>query len=242
MIFDIHKLDEFDEWIRIAHSDGAIALIDKESGWTSFDVVAKLRNITKINKVGHSGTLDPLATGLLLIFFGHYTKKVSDYQNLDKAYSGLIKLGAITDTDDAESEEKNLCRFERITNEDLHKAKNKFIGEIIQKPPLYSAKKVNGKRQYQLARKGEISEVRAVDVEIFTFKIIKIELPYIEFYIECSKGTYIRSIARDFGELLGVGGYLYELRRNKIGHFCVDNALTITKFIELFKQLSDKHI
>lgn len=235
MILNIHTCDEFSKWYAFAKKEGAIALIDKEKNWTSFDVVAKLRNLTKIKKVGHSGTLDPLATGLLLILFGKFTKKATHYQNLKKAYSGIIKLGARTDTDDSEAKEIDIKNIEHIKIEDIFEARSQFLGSIIQIPPTFSAKKMSGKRQYKLARAGEFVTPNPIKVEIYRFDIIEINMPFVEFYVECSKGTYIRALARDFGDKLGVGAYLYSLRRNKIGEFNVVDALTVEKFSELIK-------
>ncbi len=236
MFLTVHNCDNFDSWYKSAKKDGAIALIDKAKNWTSFDVVAKLRKLTKIKKVGHSGTLDPLATGLLLVLFGKFTKKALDYQNLNKAYSGIIKIGARTETDDSEAEEFDVKDISHIMNEDIFAICHHFLGTITQIPPKFSAKKISGKPQYKLARNGQIIKSEPIKVEIFEFNIQKINLPYIEFNIVCSKGTYIRALARDLGEKLGVGGYLYSLRRNKIGEFNVEDALTVEMFSELINK------
>lgn len=223
----------FYDWLDAARTDGAFALIDKASGWTSFDVVNKLRRMTGIKKVGHAGTLDPLATGLLIIAFGRATKQISDYTAQRKVYSAEFKFGAKTVTDDAEGEETDLTNTDHIKNEDILMAANDFTGKILQVPPNYSAKKINGKRLYELARKNKEINVQPAEVEIVKFEISDITLPVVKCIIECSKGTYIRSLARDMGDRLGVGAYLLNLRRTEIGDYSVNNALTINQIIEL---------
>lgn len=210
--------------------EGQIFLIDKPLDWTSFDAVNKIRwnirktyNLKKI-KVGHAGTLDPKATGLLIICTGKFTKKIESIQAESKVYTGQIKLGASTPTYDTESEENQFFSIEHITDELIHQTVQKFIGEIDQLPPIHSALKVDGKRMYELARAGVEVEVKPRKITIHDFKIIKIDLPFVEFEVHCSKGTYIRSLAYDFGKALNSGGYLTELRRTKIGEFSVDAA------------------
>lgn len=210
--------------------EGKVLLIDKPLDWTSFDVVNKVRwnirkayNLKKI-KVGHAGTLDPKATGLLIVCTGKFTKRIDEIQAECKVYTGTIKLGVTTPTYDTESEEDQTFPTEHITEELIHEATKQFIGEIDQYPPAHSAIKVDGKRLYELARAGKEVELKARRIHIYDFKITKIELPLVEFEVHCGKGTYIRSLANDFGKALNSGGYLTELRRTKIGDFSVENA------------------
>ena len=210
--------------------EGHVFLIDKPLDWTSFDVVNKIRwnirkayNLKKI-KVGHAGTLDPKATGLLLICTGKLTKQIDEYQAQEKTYTGTIKIGVTTPTYDMESEENETFPTEHITEEMIHEAIKQFVGEIEQFPPMHSAIKVDGKRLYELARVGKEIERKARTITIHDFKITKIDLPFIDFEVNCSKGTYIRSLAFDFGKALNSGGYLTALRRTKIGDFDVINS------------------
>jgi tRNA pseudouridine55 synthase len=228
-VLDRKNSDKINEWILTAQNDGAGALIDKEEGWTSFDVVARLRSLLKIRKIGHAGTLDPLATGLLIVCFGKGTKQIYEFQNLPKIYSGIIKLGATTITDDAEGEEVNLKSFENLSNDLIISNAAKFVGKILQVPPKFSAKKVDGIRLYKAARSNIVVTAKPYEVEIHKFEINKIELPFVYFNIECSKGTYIRSLARDLGEILDCGAYLYKLRREAIGQYSVDDALKVSE-------------
>lgn len=210
--------------------EGHVFLIDKPLDWTSFDVVNKIRwnirkayNLKKI-KVGHAGTLDPKATGLLLVCTGKWTKRIDEFQAQEKTYTGTIKLGVTTPTYDLESEENEIFPTEHITEEIIHETTKQFIGEIEQFPPMHSAIKVDGKRLYELARDGQEIERKARKVNILDFKITKINLPFVDFEVNCSKGTYIRSLAYDFGKALNSGGYLTALRRTKIGEFDVINS------------------
>ena len=210
--------------------EGHVFLIDKPLDWTSFDAVNKIRwnirkayNLKKI-KVGHAGTLDPKATGLLLICTGKWTKRIDEFQAQEKTYTGTIKLGVTTPTYDLESEEDQTYPTDHITEELIHEATKQFIGEIEQFPPMHSAIKVDGKRLYELARDGQEIERKARKITIHDFKITKIDLPFVDFEVNCSKGTYIRSLAFDFGKALNTGGYLTALRRTKIGEFDVSNA------------------
>ena len=210
--------------------EGKVFLIDKPLDWTSFDVVNKIRwnirkayNLKKI-KVGHAGTLDPKATGLLIICTGKFTKRIDEIQAESKVYTGTIKLGVTTPTYDTESEEDQDYPTAHITEELIHQTTEKFIGEIEQFPPAHSAVKVDGKRLYELARAGKEVELKPRQIKIYDFKITKIEMPFVEFEVHCGKGTYIRSLAHDFGKALDSGGYLTELRRTKIGEFSVDDA------------------
>jgi tRNA pseudouridine55 synthase len=223
------------------YKNGQVLLIDKPLTWTSFQVVNKLRweirqrfNIKKI-KVGHAGTLDPLATGLLIICTGKQTKQIDTYQGQVKEYTGTFTFGATTPSYDLETEIDNTFPTAHITEELLHETSKQFTGEIQQKPPIFSAIKKDGKRLYELARKGETTEIKERTVTVTTFEITKINLPEVEFRIICSKGTYIRSIAFDFGKALNSGGHLTALRRTKIGEFSVDTALSVDEFIANLK-------
>ena len=210
--------------------EGHVFLIDKPLDWTSFDVVNKIRwNIRKAYdlkkiKVGHAGTLDPKASGLLLVCTGKMTKSIDQLQAQEKTYTGTIKLGVTTPTYDLESEEDQTFPTEHITEELIYEATKQFIGEIEQFPPMHSAIKVDGKRLYELARGGQEIERKARKITIEEFNITKIDLPFVDFEVKCSKGTYIRSLAFDFGKALNSGGYLTALRRTKIGEFDVINA------------------
>ena len=218
----------------------SILLIDKPYGWTSFDIVKKIkaiiRNKTKNKvKVGHAGTLDPLATGLLIICTGSHTKKAEALVGLDKVYTGQIRIGATTPSFDLETEPENIKDISKISELDIHNATNIFLGEIKQYPSIFSAKKIDGKKMYEHARKGNDIEIKASTVNIHEFKITTINLPYLDFKIRCSKGTYIRSIANDYGQALNVGGHLTALRRTEIREFSIDKAININDFELLFQ-------
>lgn len=214
----------------IDFNKGAMLLVDKPKDWTSFDVVNKLRfrlrhktGVKKI-KVGHAGTLDPMATGLLIICTGKMTKQIDGFQAQQKRYSGTIKLGATTDSYDAESEENTQYGTSHITEHMITALAGDFIGLQEQMPPIYSALKINGQAAYKLARRGEKVELKPRAIEILDFRITHIEMPFIHFDITCSKGTYIRSIAHDFGQRLNSGGYLTALRRDAIGEYPLNEA------------------
>jgi tRNA pseudouridine55 synthase len=208
-------------------SEGEIILIDKPSGPTSFQVVNKVRKITGVKKVGHSGTLDPLASGLIIICTGKKTKEMDRFINLEKTYTGIIRLGLSSPSMDTETECSEIPLPEGLDEKKILKVREKFLGEIEQTPPMYSAVKIRGKKLYNLARKGKSVERKPRRVFIRNFDIEKIELPDIYFNITCSKGTFIRAIADDFGKELNCGGVLYKLRRVKIGEYQVENALTV---------------
>ncbi|SDB64387.1 tRNA pseudouridine synthase B [Flavobacteriaceae bacterium MAR_2010_188] len=217
--------------------DGQVLLIDKPLNWTSFQVVNKLRweirskfKIKKI-KVGHAGTLDPLATGLLIICTGKMTKQINDFQAQEKEYTGTITLGSTTPSFDLETEIDNTLPTDHITEESIREATNQFIGEIEQVPPIFSAIKQDGKRLYELARAGETTEIKTRIVTISEFEITQVEGLLVHFRVKCSKGTYIRSLANDFGKALNSGAHLSNLRRTKIGDFDVKNAFSIESFI-----------
>tara|TARA_Y100000748_G_C15399844_1_gene451018 strand:- start:212 stop:901 length:690 start_codon:yes stop_codon:yes gene_type:complete len=214
----------------INFNEGFTLLIDKKLDWTSFDVVRKIRNITKSKKVGHAGTLDPLASGLLIICTGKHTKKINEFLNLDKTYTGKFVIGSTTPSHDLETEIENTKSISGINKNEVDKIVNSFLGIQLQRPPKYSAVKIDGKRAYELARKEQDFKIKEKEIKINEFKILNFSSPVIEFYISCSKGTYIRSLARDIGLRLGCGAYLSELRRTKIGNFDVDDASTIEEF------------
>ena len=203
---------------------GQVLLLNKPLKWTSFDVIARLRKIFKIKKIGHAGTLDPLATGLLIVCTGKFTKKINEYMGMEKEYTGTITLGATTPTYDLESEPENFNPFEGISNEALKAATIPFTGNILQIPPAHSAIKMDGKRLYELARMGQEVKMQPRPVTISVFEITRIALPQVDFRVVCSTGTYIRSLANDFGASLGCGGYLSALCRTRIGPFSLDNA------------------
>ncbi|CAL2085951.1 tRNA pseudouridine(55) synthase TruB [Tenacibaculum sp. 190524A05c] len=218
--------------------DGKVLLIDKPLEWTSFQVVNKLRwhirkqfDIKKI-KVGHAGTLDPLATGLLIICTGKQTKSIETYQGQIKEYTGTIVLGSTTPSYDLETEINETFPTDHITDDLIHKTTEQFVGKIQQKPPIFSAIKKDGKRLYELARQGKTTEIKSREIEIREFEITNINFPNVEFRVVCSKGTYIRSLANDFGVALNSGAHLSVLRRTKIGEFSVDNAQSIDGFIQ----------
>jgi tRNA pseudouridine55 synthase len=227
MLLTRDTLNEYERWTEAARETGAVALIDKERGWTSFDVVAKLRGITRIKKIGHAGTLDPLATGLLIVCLGKMTKSIESFQAQRKAYRAVIKLGATTATDDAEAAEENITSVAHLTNHDIAASVQAFVGEIQQVPPMFSALKQNGVPLYKMARKGRTVERPARTVSIYNISVCSLELPFVTLDVECSKGTYIRSLARDIGERLGTGAYLYGLRRTAIGEYLVEHAVTL---------------
>lgn len=217
---------------------GSILLINKPAGWTSFDVVNKIRGAIKYHlglkkiKVGHSGTLDPMATGLLLLGTGKCTRDLASLQELGKCYEGTITLGATTPTYDAESEPDELFPYKHITREALDSVLTHFQGELMQIPPIFSAIKVDGQPLYKKARKGEVFEPEARRITLYSLEILRFELPEIDFRVHCSKGTYIRSLAFDLGKSLQSGAYLSRLIRTKIGNYDLNEAVTPEKFIE----------
>lgn len=222
--------------------NGQLLLIDKPLHWTSFQVVNKLRwhikqrfQIKKI-KVGHAGTLDPLATGLLILCTGKQTKNIDTYQGSEKEYTGIFTLGATTPSYDLETAIDKIYSVDHITDELIYKTSQQFLGTIQQKPPIFSAIKKDGKRLYELARKGETTQIKARTVHISAFEITEIKLPNLHFKVNCSKGTYIRSLAFDFGKALQSGAHLSELRRTKIGNFSVTDSLSVDEFIEQIKE------
>lgn len=222
--------------------EGQVILIDKPLTWSSFQAVNKLKyilkrqyNLPKKFKIGHAGTLDPLATGLLIICTGKFTKRITEIQAQAKEYTGTITVGATTPSYDLETEVNAAFPTEHITEDLILETTKQFLGEIDQKPPVFSAIKKDGKRLYEHARAGEEVEIASRKTTIYEFDITRIALPEIDFRIACSKGTYIRSIAYDFGIALHSGGYLTKLRRTKIGDYSVENGITPEKFEESIK-------
>lgn len=222
--FDIASLDQ-----------GELILIDKTFRQSSFGVVDKIKKTTKVKKVGHAGTLDPFATGLLLVCTGKKTKEVSKFQELKKTYEGHFTLGKVTLSMDSETDFVEEYDWTSVNEEQIENTRQKFLGEIVQIPPMFSAIKYKGKRLYHFARKGKEIKREPRKISIYNFDITKIELPVVHFLITCSKGTYIRAIANDFGREIGCGAYLSSLRRVKIGEYDVNEAMTVYEFIDLFK-------
>ncbi|MFM2338350.1 MAG: tRNA pseudouridine(55) synthase TruB [Bacteroidota bacterium] len=222
-------------YTKTAFEEGQVLLIDKPLEWTSFDVVQKLRGIIKIKKIGHAGTLDPLATGLLIVCTGKFTKKINEYMAQVKEYTGTFTLGATTPTYDLESEPRDAKPFEHITEAAIQKIIEQFTGEILQIPPAHSAIKVGGKRVYELARQGKEVKLEPRKVTVHVFEITAMALPVVHFRIVCSTGTYIRSMAHDVGQALQCGAYLSSLRRTKIGDFSADDAIPLSTLQEKVK-------
>jgi len=222
-------------------SEGEVLLIDKPYEWTSFDVVSKIRNSLKPLKlkVGHAGTLDPLATGLLIVCTGKRTKTIDELQAQEKEYTGTFTLGATTPSYDLETPPNQTFDISDLTAEALHTASKQFIGELEQYPPAHSAVKMQGERLYEKARRGESVELKPRKVTIFEFELTRINLPEVDFKVVCSKGTYIRSLANDFGKALESGAYLSKLRRTRSGQFRVQDAydvLTLANHIRSLKE------
>jgi tRNA pseudouridine55 synthase len=207
--------------------EGQVLLINKPLEWTSFDVVRKIRALIRIKKVGHAGTLDPLATGLLIVCTGKLTKRINEYMAQEKEYTGTFTLGAVTPTYDLESEPVEMKSYDHLTTEKIVDTTNLFKGEVLQVPPIHSAIKVGGQPVYKLARKGEDIQLEPRKIFIKEFEIMSIELPVIQFRVVCSTGTYIRSLAHDFGQALDSGAYLSSLCRTRIGNFQLSEAMTI---------------
>jgi len=223
--------------------EGTVLYIDKPLTWTSFDVVNKIRKSLRHNlgiqkiKVGHAGTLDPLATGLVIICTGKATKQIMQYQDMDKAYTAQIRLGATTPSFDLETKVDHTFPWEHISSEKIEQALLKLSGDQEQIPPLFSAKSVDGKRAYVMARKGKQVELKPQQVHISQLNLLSLKLPDLTLQVDCSKGTYIRSLARDLGSMLDSGAHLTGLRRTRIGPHHVDQAISIENFIENLKLL-----
>jgi tRNA pseudouridine55 synthase len=211
---------------------GGALLVDKPQTWTSFDVVKKIRATLRVKKVGHAGTLDPMATGLLILCSSTMTRKIDAFQALGKVYEGTLRLGAVTPSYDAETEIQDVRPLTGIEAESIVAAAADYVGEIQQLPPMYSAVKVDGERLYKLARKGEVVERQPRTVTIDRFEITEVALPDVRFVVHCSKGTYVRTLAHDLGQQLGCGAYLTGLRRTAIGNFTADEAWSIEKVVE----------
>lgn len=225
--------------------ESEILLVDKPYRWTSFDAVGAirgtLRHITgnKKIKIGHAGTLDPLATGLLILCIGKATKRIEEFMDFDKEYSGTFVLGATTASYDLEKEVQEGGKIDHLNDEQIQRAAQALTGNIMQVPPVFSAIKVDGKRAYESARRNKELQLEARPVRISRFEIMRIEMPEVDFVIECSKGTYIRSIARDLGEMLQCGAYLSALRRTRIGPYRIQDALTIDQTKDFLRQRAD---
>jgi tRNA pseudouridine55 synthase len=222
-------------------TEGEMLLINKPLTWTSFDVVGKIRNTLKPLKlkVGHAGTLDPLATGLLILCTGKLTKKIDEFQAQEKEYTGTFTLGATTPSYDLETEVDEKFPVDHITEEAIHAATVQFYGQIAQFPPPHSAIKMGGERIYLKARRGETVELKARHIEIKAFEITRIVLPEIDFRVVCSKGTYIRSLAHDFGKALGSGAYLSALCRTRSGSYSVENAFEVADLVNHIRTLKE---
>ena len=213
--------------------NGEVILINKDYKWTSFDVIKKIRNTIGIKKVGHAGTLDPLATGLLIVCTGKKTKEIQEFQNLPKEYTGQFYLGATRPSHDKETEINERFSLKDISNEKIYNIANSFEGKIMQKPPSFSAIRKGGKRLYEFARQGEKVLTEPREVKVIDFEISEIALPLVSFKLKCSKGFYVRSLARDLGKALGCGAYLDSLVRTAIGDFRLENAYTVQEYIKL---------
>ena len=216
------------------NTEGDVILLDKPERCTSFDLVAKIKTYIRKNykqkiKVGHAGTLDPMASGLMIVCIGKFTKKIESFQAQEKEYTGTFCVGATTPSFDLEKPIDETFPFEHITREMAIEKAKEFLGDIEQVPPQYSAVWINGRRAFDYARENEEVEIKPKNINISIFEITRFELPYIDFRIVCSKGTYIRSVARDFGYALGSGAHLTALRRTRIGNFHVDNAIKMVK-------------
>lgn len=221
---------------------GEVFLIDKPLEWTSFDVVKKVRNALRIKKVGHAGTLDPLATGLLIVCAGKQTKQIETYMGQEKEYTGTFVIGATTESFDLEKPVIPVADPSKITLEQVKAAAAELTGDILQIPPMHSAIKVDGKRVYESARKGIEVKMEPRPVQVREFEITSFEGDTVGFRISCSKGTYIRSLARDFGEILGVGAYMSSLCRTRIGDFLLTDAHDLPELVEKIKARADENL
>jgi len=218
-----------------SYREGSIILVDKPHRWTSFDVVKKLKYALKVKKIGHAGTLDPLATGLLVIGTGKCTKQLQELQGQEKIYTGIIEIGKTTPSYDLETKFDSENDYSGTSTEMIINLASEMTGPIEQLPPVYSAVKIDGERAYKKARRKESVELKSRQVVIHSFDIVKVDLPEVFFEIRCSKGTYIRSIAHDFGQALGVGAYLKELRRTGSGSYAVSDAWNLEELVEKAK-------
>lgn len=223
------------------YEEGQVLLVNKEYRWTSFDAVRKLRNTMRIKKVGHAGTLDPLATGLLIICTGKFTKRINEFMAQEKEYTGTITLGATTPTYDLESDPQDFRSIDQLTPEEIRSATAPFIGTIQQLPPAHSAIKKDGKRLYELARAGKDVVLEPRTITISAFDITRIEGAEVDFRVVCGTGTYIRSLANDFGAALGVGGYLSALCRTRIGAFLNSDAKTVGEWEAIIRADAERN-
>lgn len=217
--------------------EGMVLLLDKPKGWSSFDVVNKMvwamkRQFKVRIKVGHAGTLDPEATGLLILCTGKFTKKIDEFQGMEKIYTGTFIIGATTPSYDMETEPDNHLPFEHITEEYIKESAKAFTGVLQQFPPAFSAVKIKGERAYEIARRGEVPDIKAKEITVTEFNITDVRIPKVWFEINCSKGTYIRSLVHDLGQKMSCGAYLETLRRTKIGQYSVEDAIGTEAFIE----------
>ena len=206
---------------------GEVLLVDKPLTWSSFDVVRKVKNTLRIKKIGHAGTLDPLATGLLILCTGKKTKQIDQIQAQEKEYTGTFRLGQTTPSFDLETPVDAEQPYAHLTDDEIRAATAQFIGLLEQTPPLFSAVKVNGERAYEVARRGGEAEIKSKQITIREFELTRIDLPEVDFRISCTKGTYVRSLARDFGAALGCGAHLTKLVRTRIGEYLLADALTM---------------
>lgn len=220
----------------IDFASGEVILIDKPSGISSFDVIRKLKRIVYIKKIGHAGTLDPLATGLLILCTGKFTKRINEFQGQDKEYYGSLRFGGETASYDSETEIVQTYDYSNISEADIKEAASTFLGEIIQVPPVYSAIKLKGERLYKKALKGEKVSAPPRCVSVSEFSIDKIDMPDVDFHVNCSKGTYVRSLVHDLAKKINNGAYMTALRRTKIGDIHVNDALSIEAFESLIKK------
>ena len=234
----MYKL-EIESWNQ-EFEKGRVVLIDKPLNWTSFDVVKKIRGLTKTSKVGHAGTLDPLATGLLIVCTGKFTKRINEFMAAEKEYTGSLTLGYTTPSYDLETEPVFQSSIEHLTEDMIHSATGNFVGDIMQVPPIYSAIKKDGKAAYLSARKGQEVKMEPRPIHIKLFEITAIELPRIDFKVVCSTGTYIRSLAFDFGNALGCGAYLSSLIRTRIGEYWLEQASSVEELSREVSQLKEK--
>ncbi len=242
MIPELKIISKTDETSSIDYKDGCVLLVDKPLEWTSFDVVNKIRGVLRHRyqqkkfKVGHNGTLDPMATGLLMIFTGKYTKRIPEFERRDKRYTGTIKFGCTTNTLDREGAEKGQAPIDHITSALLDDTKAQFIGESLQEIPIFSANKIKGKAMYKMARQGQVFKPKVKTVVFNEIAFSNLKLPFVDFDLECGTGTYIRAFARDLGQKMDSLAYLYSLRRTQIANFSVENAFSIEDICQRIRE------
>ncbi len=242
MILTRENLSCFEEWFELLEKDGGFGLFNKNKGWTSMDLVAKLRSISKIKKVGHCGTLDPLANGLMIIAFGKATKRIKEFLNLTKRYSATLKFGARTASFDSEMQEEDIKKIDYLNEKIINETLREFTGKIFQKPPIYSAKSFKGKKLYKYIRNKNtidkdaieaIREVKKNEIVIYEITLLNYFQGYGVIDVKCSAGTYIRTLADDIGQKLGCGAYLFDLTRTEIGDYKLEQSITIEEFQKL---------